>query len=113
METETTTARPWGLPWWATILLPLVTTAVGAYADLTFNHGLGLPFQRQVYDGNWVLLSKAQFWYDWTGSDMFVDTPAAATQHDRTNYGPSLIVGRGNLSDSVRFDVNDPNDSHR
>jgi hypothetical protein len=45
METETTTARPWGLPWWAAILLPLVTTAVGAYADLTFNHGLGLPFQ--------------------------------------------------------------------
>ena len=54
METETTTARPWGLPWWAAILLPLVTTAAGAYADLTFNHGLGLPFQC-AYAGGCVL----------------------------------------------------------
>jgi len=46
MENETTTARrPWGLPWWAAILLPLVTTAAGAYADLTYNHQLGVPFQ--------------------------------------------------------------------
>jgi hypothetical protein len=54
METETTTARPWGLPWWAAILLPLVTTAAGAYADLTFNRGLGLPFQA-AYAGGCVL----------------------------------------------------------
>ena len=46
MEDETTTARrPWGLPWWAAILLPLVTTAAGAYVDLTYDHGLGVPFQ--------------------------------------------------------------------
>jgi hypothetical protein len=54
METETTTARPWGLPWWAAILLPLVTTAAGAYVDLTFNHGLGVPFQA-AYAGGCVL----------------------------------------------------------
>jgi hypothetical protein len=54
METETTTARPWGLPWWAAILLPLVTTAAGAYVDLTFNRGLGLPFQA-AYAGGCVL----------------------------------------------------------
>lgn len=46
MEDDTTTARrPWGLPWWAAILLPLVTTAAGACADLTFDHRLGVPFQ--------------------------------------------------------------------
>lgn len=46
MEDETTTARrPWGLPWWAAILLPFVTTAAGAYVDLTYDHGLGVPFQ--------------------------------------------------------------------
>jgi hypothetical protein len=55
METETTTARrPWGLPWWAAILLPLVTTAAGAYVDMTFNHNLGVPFQA-AYAGGCVL----------------------------------------------------------
>ncbi|MFI9380673.1 DUF6542 domain-containing protein [Kutzneria sp. NPDC052558] len=55
MENETTTARrPWGLPWWAAILLPLVTTAAGAYADLTFEHSLGVPFQA-AYAGGCVL----------------------------------------------------------
>ncbi|GAA3436029.1 DUF6542 domain-containing protein [Kutzneria kofuensis] len=55
MDDETTTARrPWGLPWWAAILLPLVTTAAGAYADLTFNHSLGVPFQA-AYAGGCVL----------------------------------------------------------
>ena len=55
MEDETTTTRrPWGLPWWAAILLPLVTTAGGTYADLTFDHGLGVPFQA-AYAGGCVL----------------------------------------------------------
>jgi hypothetical protein len=46
MDDETTAeSRPRGLPWWAAILLPLATTAGGAYADLTFDHGLGVPFQ--------------------------------------------------------------------
>src|SRR5882762_8658824 len=55
MENETTTARrPWGMPWWAAILLPLVTTAAGAYADLTFDHSLGVPFQA-AYAGGCVL----------------------------------------------------------
>jgi hypothetical protein len=55
MEDETTTTRrPWGLPWWAAILLPLVTTAAGAYADLTFDHQLGVPFQA-AFGGGCVL----------------------------------------------------------
>ncbi len=75
-------------------------------------HIIGLPFRQQVYDGSWNLVAKNEYGYDWDwGGDMFQDTPAPATQHDRTNYGPSFIVGRGNLSQIARFDVNDPNNA--
>jgi RHS repeat-associated protein len=75
---------------------------------------IGLPFQRQVFDTNWNLVSKVQYSYDWAswGGDMFQDTPAAATQHDRTNYGPSFIFGRGNLGCIHTFDVTDPNNAN-
>ena len=73
---------------------------------------IGLPWQVQVYEGAGALVSKVQFYYDWDGGgDMFTDTPAAATQHDRTNYGPSYLAGRGNLSDRIRYDITDPNNS--
>lgn len=71
---------------------------------------VGLLFRHTVYDGSWNLMSKAEYGYDWDwNGDMFQDTPAPATQHDRINYGPSFIVGRGNRSQVARFDVNDPN----
>jgi YD repeat-containing protein len=70
---------------------------------------IGLRDWVHVYDGSWNLMSKTQYNYDWDSSgDMFQDTPAAATQHDRTNYGPSFIFGRGNLSQMARWDVTDP-----
>lgn len=73
---------------------------------------IGLLFRRTVYDGTWNLVEKSEYGYDWNSSgDMFQDTPAPATQHDRTNYGPTFIVGRGNLSQVARFDVNDPNNA--
>jgi len=73
---------------------------------------IGLVFRHSVYDGSWNLLAKTEYGYDWDSSgDMFQDTPAPATQHDRTNYGPSFISGRGNLSQMARFDINDPNNS--
>jgi YD repeat-containing protein len=73
---------------------------------------IGLLFRHTVYDGNWNLMAKTEYGYDWNWSgDMFQDTAAPATQHDRTNYGPSFIVGRGNLSQVARFDVNDPNNA--
>jgi hypothetical protein len=53
-DEKTAPSRPWGLPWWAAILLPLVTTAAGAYVDSTFDHGLGVPF-RAAYAGGCVL----------------------------------------------------------
>ncbi len=74
---------------------------------------IGLLFRRTVYDGSWNLVAKSEYGYDWDwGGDMFQDTPAAATQHDRANYGPTLIVGRGNLSQVASFDVNDPNNAN-
>ncbi len=73
---------------------------------------IGLLFRRTVYDGNWNLMAKTEYGYDWDWfGDMFQDTPAPATQHDRTNYGPGFIYGRGNLSQMARFDVNDPNNT--
>lgn len=74
---------------------------------------IGLPFRRSVYDGSWNLMAKTEYGYDWDFSgDMFQDTPAPATQHDRTNYGPTFITGRGNLSVAIRFNVNDPNNAN-
>jgi len=83
-------------------------------SDYVNRRVIGLPFQRLVYDGpTGALVSKVQFYFDWdSGGDMFQDTPAAATQHDRTNYGPSFLTGRGNLSDIIQYDVNDPNNSY-
>ncbi|HWN08814.1 MAG TPA: S8 family serine peptidase [Pyrinomonadaceae bacterium] len=70
---------------------------------------IGLPDNVQVTDGGGALISKTTYGYDWDSSgDMFQDTPAAAVQHDRTNYGPGMIYGRGNLSQLARWDVNDP-----
>lgn len=70
---------------------------------------IGLVDSVQVTDGGGALVAKTTYGYDWDWSgDMFQDTPAAATQHDRTNYGPGLIYGRGNLSQMARWDINDP-----
>ncbi len=91
----------------------LTTTDYHLETEYVSRRVIGLPYQKQVFDGpTGALVSKVQYYFDWSsGGDMFVDTPAAATQHDRTNYGPSFLVGRGNLSDIIRYDVNDPNNA--
>ncbi|MDQ3802537.1 MAG: hypothetical protein M3416_01585 [Acidobacteriota bacterium] len=68
---------------------------------------IGLPFRHSVYDGAGTLMAKTEYNYDW-GGELFADTPAAARQHDRTNYGPAFLAGRGNLSQTSRYDVTDP-----
>jgi YD repeat-containing protein len=74
---------------------------------------IGLPFRVTVMDGSWNLKTKTEYAYDGNNSgDLFQDTPAAATQHDRTNYGPSFVEGRGNLSLVSRYDINDPNNTN-
>jgi YD repeat-containing protein len=71
---------------------------------------IGLPFRHSVYDGAGSLVAKTEYNYDW-GGELFADTPAAARQHDRTNYGPAFLAGRGNLSQTSRYDITDPNNA--
>jgi RHS repeat-associated protein len=105
-----TTVREWGQVGGQMVLLRRTVTDYTLGSAYLSSRVIGLPWQKQVYDGAGSLVSKVHFYYDWDGGgDMFTDTPAAATQHDRTNYGPSYLAGRGNLSVAIRFDVNDPN----
>ncbi|HXL79253.1 MAG TPA: hypothetical protein VN951_00130, partial [Pyrinomonadaceae bacterium] len=93
----------------ANVLYRLTTTGYRFDGEYLNRRIIGLVDNTQVTDGTGALVSKITYGYDWDFSgDMFQDTPAAATQHDRTNYGPGLIYGRGNLSQVARWDVNDP-----
>lgn len=108
-----------GLPW---IILEYandgVTVLRRTYLDYKMDAAyierriIGLLYQKQIFDGAWSLYSRVIFGYDWAG-ELFVDTPAAATQHDRTNYGPSFVTGRGNLQHIIRMDATDPDNSNK
>lgn len=75
---------------------------------------IGLVDGLYVYDGSDALVSKVTYGYDWDFyGDLFRDTPAPATRHDRANYGPSFIYGRGNLSETARWDADDPTNFHK
>ena len=92
-----------------TTLYRRTTTAYRFDTEYLNRRIIGLVNLTEAFDGAGGLISKVTYGYDWdSAGDMFLDTPAAATQHDRTNYGPSLIYGRGNLSQMSRWDVNDP-----
>ena len=103
-----TTVKEYGLVNGQLVVLRKTVTDYNLGAAYLNNRVIGLSSQRRVYQGETTLVSKVQYHYDWGGEDLFRDTPAAATQHDRTNYGPSFLAGRGNLSDIIRFNVNDP-----
>ncbi len=93
----------------ANVLYRMTATGYRFDAEYINRRIIGLVDNVQVTDGAGALVSKVTYGYDWDWSgDMFQDTPAAATQHDRTNYGPTFIFGRGNLSEKARWDVNDP-----
>jgi len=93
----------------ANVLYRQTTTAYRFDTEYINRRIIGLVDSVQVTDGGSALVAKTTYGYDWDWSgDMFQDTPAAATQHDRTNYGPGLIYGRGNLSQMARWDINDP-----
>jgi RHS repeat-associated protein len=69
---------------------------------------LGLVSQRKILEGDAVTLrSKMVYTYDLGGEHM-ANTATAPLQHD-TTYGTSFILGRGNVCQVERFDVNDPN----
>src|SRR6185503_13977171 len=68
---------------------------------------IGLPKHRLVYEGlapSGVLRSKVEFIYD-SGSIEGTEEPA---QHDNIYYSASFVVGRGNLTSVLRYDVNSP-----
>jgi RHS repeat-associated protein len=98
----------------ADVLYRLTTTTYNLDSQYVASRLIGLVDNTQVTDGNGALFSKISYTYDLDSSgDLFVDTPAAATHHDRTYYGPSFIVGRGNLSKVERWDVNDPQNTSK
>ncbi|MCI0560815.1 MAG: hypothetical protein MN733_20215, partial [Nitrososphaera sp.] len=68
---------------------------------------IGLPSAVLLRDGNGTLFGKTTFEYDLT-SEFLADT-GTVTQHDSMNYGIGLTVGRGNLSRTKGWNVNDPN----
>jgi YD repeat-containing protein len=69
---------------------------------------IGLPQAKLVYQGASALMAKTTYLYDWNG-DYLQGLPSAPTQHD-SSYSTDFYVGRGNLVDVQRWDVNYPTD---
>jgi YD repeat-containing protein len=72
---------------------------------------IGLPEFTSLYEGDGAkLIAKSSYSYDW-GAEHLTDiivsnSPVNVVQHDRANYGPGFIAGRGNLCRVERFEVN-------
>jgi YD repeat-containing protein len=67
---------------------------------------ISLPETVEIFDIGSNLKSKTGYKYDWS-SEWLVTTSAAATQHD-SSYSTSFALGRGNLSEVMRYDISDP-----
>lgn len=75
---------------------------------------IGLVGRRQTFEGESALVSKVEYGYDWGANGFsFQDTAATAIRHDRTNYGPAFIMGRGNLSWVGRYDVTEASNTSK
>jgi YD repeat-containing protein len=74
-------------------------------SDYTNRRIIGLPSQKRVIDNgdNDKVLSRVDYLYDDGGE--FLVQQGTPIQHDATNYGSSLVTGRGNLSRIRRWDV--------
>lgn len=118
--------RRTAIEYYSTFGLPLCVTEYAANASTPIRftvHGyknddvyvsrriIGLPYQDQVFDGNWQLVSKTGYEYDWRDGYMTQQSPAM--QHDTTNYGANLDAGRGILVAVRRYDVNAPDDNNQ
>ncbi|HEV2705405.1 MAG TPA: hypothetical protein VGV59_05745, partial [Pyrinomonadaceae bacterium] len=81
-------------------------------AAYTTRRIIGLPGETRVYDHqNARWLSKVWFYYDWDNStNTYLVEQGVASQHDRTNYGPAFIYGRGNLAAVRRWNADAPDD---
>lgn len=72
---------------------------------------VGLPQAKLLYEGTSTLMAKSTYVYDW-GGEYLQGFPPAPTQHDG-GYSTDFIVGRGNLVDVLRWDVNEPNNASK
>jgi RHS repeat-associated protein len=80
-------------------------------ATYTSRRIIGLVSAIHVVDhASGAYVSKTTFDYD-DGGEFLAGLPAAATQHDVTNFGTSFVAGRGNLTTTWRWDVTDINNS--
>ena len=69
---------------------------------------IGLPRFQFLYDGANNLLSKVEYQYDWAYEHLQA-LPATATQHDSSYASTGFLLGRGNLTFMLRYDVTDSN----
>ena len=67
---------------------------------------IGLPFSSELFDDDNELMSKITYQYDQGNFD--VEQNISPVQHDTANYGASFNLGRGNLTNITRWDVNAP-----
>jgi YD repeat-containing protein len=70
---------------------------------------IGLPLAKYLYEDASTLIAKSTYVYDWVG-EFLQGLPAAPTQHDGS-YSTDPVVRRGNLVDTLRWDVTDPNNA--
>ncbi len=76
---------------------------------------IGLTATNLLTDGNDALLSKVTYGYDggsFTGTGQNL---TSVIQHDHASrgYGSTFVIGRGNPTSTIRWDVNDPLDSSK
>jgi YD repeat-containing protein len=80
--------------------------------DLTANYVndyhriIGLPLTKLLYEGTSTLRSKTTYLYD--QSEFMQNTAASAIQHDDFNYSTGFVIGRGNVTKVIHWDVDDP-----
>jgi YD repeat-containing protein len=89
----------------ATTVLRRSHTDYNLAATYTNRRIIGLPSEKTLYEGpagSETLMSRVGVQYDESGS---IDGTDAPVQHDNANYTASFVVGRGNVSSVIRYDV--------
>ena len=111
MQTGSTTAAYYGLVTETriydadqTTVLKRATTSYNLGNEYLSRYIIGLPDTSQLFDRNNALTAKMSYLYDQPG---FTESGqiVAPVQHDNTNYGANLTVGRGNPTKMIRWDV--------
>jgi YD repeat-containing protein len=80
-------------------------------SDYVNRHIIGLLFQTLLYDGDWNLQSRTQYAYDEGSAHFTAQTPAM--QFDSEHYPSWFIVGRGNLTGTIRFNAANQSETAR